>query len=261
MQIGEIFYNFANCRSGYYPAESCRKPLPLPDFMRVKIHREGTNILLVLLLILTVVNVSAWLLIRPVGIPWTFSIISGILYLLVINFFRSPRRTFRGRRDNVVVSSVDGTVVALEEVFEPEVLKRKVRMLSVFMSVFNVHANWFPVDGEVIYTKHHNGRFMAAYLPKSSTENERSTVVIRTPEGQLVLMRQVAGAMARRIVTYAQPGVEASIEDHMGFIKFGSRVDLYLPLGTDIYVKLDDKTTGGVTEIGRLHPEKQIIEK
>ena len=96
---------------------------------------------------------------------------------------------------------------------------------------------------------------MAAYLPKSSTENERSTVVIRTPEGQDILMRQIAGAMARRIVTYARPGDEASIEDHMGFIKFGSRVDLYLPLGTEILVKIGDKTTGGVTEVAKLHPK------
>ena len=125
-------------------------------------------------------------------------------------------------------------------------------MLSVFMSPLNVHANWFPVNGEVVYATHHPGRFMAAYLPKSSTENERSTVVIRTPQGQLVLMRQVAGAMARRIVTYACPGDEASVEDHMGFIKFGSRVDLYLPLSTTIDVKLGDATVGGVTQVGLL---------
>lgn len=220
--------------------------------MRVKIHREGTNILLVLLLILTVVNVSAWLLIRPVAIPWTFSIISGILYLLVINFFRSPRRTFRGQRDNVVVSSVDGTVVALEEVFEPEVLKRKVRMLSVFMSVFNVHANWFPVDGEVLMVRHHKGRFLSAYLPKASTDNERSSILIRATNGQEILVRQIAGAVARRIVTYAEPGEEANIQDHLGFIKFGSRVDLYLPLDCEIFVRIGDKTVGGVTTVGRL---------
>lgn len=124
------------------------------------------------------------------------------------------------------------------------------------MSVLNVHANWFPVDGKVTYVKHHNGRFMAAYLPKSSTENERSTVAIETPDGQTIVMRQIAGAMARRIVTYAQKGDEASIEDHMGFIKFGSRVDLFLPLGTEIYVKIGDKTTGGITEVARLQPNK-----
>jgi phosphatidylserine decarboxylase len=145
--------------------------------------------------------------------------------------------------------------VALEEVMEDEYLHCRCLQLSVFMSPMNVHANWFPVDGEVIYSRHHAGRFMAAYLPKSSTENERSTVVIRTPAGQQILMRQVAGAMARRIVTYAQPGDEASIDDHMGFIKLGSRVDLYLPLSTTINVKLGDATMGGITQLGVLHPE------
>lgn len=154
----------------------------------------------------------------------------------------------------MVVASADGKVVALEEVYEGEYLKQNVIQLSVFMSILNVHANWFPVDGEVIYATHHRGRFMAAYLPKSSTENERSTVVIRTSGGRLVLMRQIAGAMARRIVTYARPGDEASIEDHMGFIKFGSRVDIFLPLDTEIFVKIGDTTIGGVTTIGRLRP-------
>lgn len=166
--------------------------------------------------------------------------------------FRSPRRHFPGKPANAVVSAADGKVVALEETFEPEFLKCRCIQLSVFMSPLNVHANWFPVDGEVIYARHHSGRFQAAYLPKSSTENERSTVVIRTTGGQLVLMRQVAGAMARRIVTYAKPGDEASVEDHMGFIKFGSRIDLYLPLGTEIFVKIGDATVGGVTQVGLL---------
>lgn len=222
--------------------------------MRVKIHREGTNILILLLLILGLVNASAWMFIRPAAVPTVFSIISAVVYFFVVNFFRSPKRHFTGDRDRVVISSADGRVVALEEVYEPEYLQRRCIQLSVFMSVTNVHANWFPVDGEVIYYKHHPGRFMAAYLPKSSTENERSTVVIRTKDGQLVLMRQVAGAMARRIVTYARPGDEASIEDHMGFIKFGSRVDLYLPKSTTILVNLGDKTIGGITEVGRLNP-------
>jgi len=220
--------------------------------MRVKIHREGTNILLVLLLIMVVINLSAWMFIRPTVIPIIFSAISGVFYLLVVNFFRSPRRTFAGDRERAVVSSVDGTVVALEEVFEPEVLRRKVRMVSVFMSVFNVHANWFPVDGEVLLVRHHRGRFLSAYLPKASIENERSTVLIRAENGQEILMRQIAGAVARRIVTYARPGEEANIEDHMGFIKFGSRVDIYLPLDAEVFVKIGDKTVGGVSTIARL---------
>ena len=225
--------------------------------MRVKIHREGTNILVVLMLILVIVNLSAWMFIRPEAIPMTFSGISAVLYLLVVNFFRSPRRTFKGNRENVVVSSVDGTVVALEEVFEPEVLRRKVRMLSVFMSVFNVHANWFPTDGEVLMVKHHSGRFLSAYLPKASIENERSTVLIRAANGQEILMRQLAGAVARRIVTYARPGEPSNIEDHMGFIKFGSRVDIYLPLDAEIFVKIGDKTTGGITEVAHLKKQQK----
>lgn len=224
--------------------------------MKYKIHREGTNILLVLLLILIVTNLSAWMFIRPVVIPIVFSSICGILYLLVVNFFRSPRRRFDGDRERVIVSSVDGTVVALEEVYEPEVLHRRVRMLSVFMSVLNVHANWFPIDGEVLLVRHHNGRYLSAYLPKASIENERSTILMRASNGQEILARQIAGAVARRIVTYARPGEPADIEDHMGFIKFGSRVDLYLPLDAEVFVGIGDKTVGGVTTVARLRPPK-----
>lgn len=222
--------------------------------MRVKIHHEGTSILVVMAAILLVVNAPLWLYARPLVWAVTVTTVSAVLYLLAVNFFRSPRRTFTGDPVNAVVSSADGTVVALEETFEDEYLHCRCIQLSVFMSILNVHANWFPVDGTVTYIKHHSGRFMAAYLPKSSTENERSTVAIRTPEDQTVLMRQIAGAMARRIVTYARPGDTASIEDHMGFIKFGSRVDLFLPLGTEILVNIGDKTTGGITQVARLKP-------
>ncbi len=222
----------------------------------MKIHREGLNILAILLAILLVINFPAWLFIRPVAIPIAFSVISAIVYLLVLNFFRSPRRNFPGNRENVVVASADGKVVALEETYESEYLHCRCIQLSVFMSVVNVHANWFPVDGEVLYVKHHSGRFLSAYLPKSSTENERSTVAIRALNGQTILMRQIAGAIARRIVTYAHPGEKADINHHMGFIKFGSRVDLYLPLDAEILVKLGDITSGGVTEVARLKPKQ-----
>lgn len=222
--------------------------------MRVKIHHEGTNIIIIALIALLAINLSLWLYINNVVFATIVSSFSAIFWLLIVNFFRSPRRNFTGNRENVVVASADGKVVALERTYESEYLKCEVIQLSIFMSVFNVHANWFPVDGEVTFAKHHPGRFMAAYLPKSSTENERSTVVIKTKNGQEILMRQIAGAMARRIVTYAQPGVEASIEDHMGFIKFGSRIDLYLPLNTEINVKIGDFTIGGITEVARLKP-------
>ncbi len=222
--------------------------------MRVKIHREGTNILIILLLMLVIINVPSWMFIRPLAIPVVFTSISAIVFLLVLNFFRSPRRNFIGDEENVVVSSVDGTVVALEEVYEGEFLHRRVIQLSVFMTVFNVHANWFPVNGTVEAVRHHNGRFLSAYLPKSSTENERSSILIRTHGGHQVLARQIAGAVARRIVTYAYPGVEASIADHMGFIKFGSRVDIFLPLDAEVLVKIGQKTTGGTTVVARLKP-------
>lgn len=225
--------------------------------MRVKIHHEGTSVLVAALGILIVVNAPLWVWVRPLAWAIAATVVSAVIYLLLVNFFRSPRRHFTGDRRDVVVSSADGTVVALEETFEDEYLHCRCLQLSVFMSIFNVHANWFPVDGEVVYVKHHPVRFIAAYLPKSSTENERSTVVICTPNGQKILLRQIAGAMARRIVTYARPGDEASVEDHMGFIKLGSRVDLYLPLGTEPLVKIGDKTTGGITEVARLHPSPE----
>lgn len=220
--------------------------------MRVKIHHEGTGILLAGAAVVAAVCIPLWLCCRIIALPIIFTAVLGVLYILLINFFRSPRRRFTGDTRNAVVASADGKVVALEEVYEDEFLHCRCIQLSVFMSIFNVHANWFPVDGKVIYSKHHSGRYMGAYLPKSSTENERSSVVIRTPEGHDVLVRQIAGAIARRIVTYAEPGTDACIEDHLGFIKFGSRVDIFLPLDTEIFVKLDDSTTGGITLVGRL---------
>lgn len=223
--------------------------------MRVKIHHEGTEILIVMLLVMSIIAAPLWIWVEPKLPAIILTVVFAVLYMFAVNFFRSPRRKFSGDPVNAVVSSADGKVVACEEVYEPEYLKCNCIQFSVFMSIINVHANWFPVNGEVIYAKHHKGRFLAAYLPKSSTDNERSTVVIRTPEGQLVLMRQVAGAMARRIVTYAEPGIEASIEDHMGFIKFGSRIDLYLPLGTEIMSKIGDTVTGGVTQVALLRPD------
>lgn len=224
--------------------------------MRVKIHHEGTNILIISMLLLVAINVPLWLCASAKAIAITVTVITGILYLLTVNFFRSPRRHFTGDETNVVVSSVDGRVVALEEVYEPDVLKCRCLQLSVFMSVLNVHANWYPVNGKVKHASHQSGRYMSAYLPKASTENERSTVLIETESGQNVLVRQIAGAVARRIVTYAEPGDVARIDEHLGFIKFGSRVDIYLPLGTEVFVRIGDTTVGGVTEVARLHPDR-----
>lgn len=229
---------------------------------RVKIHHEGTNILTILLIMLIAVNIPAWLFMPTIAIPAVCTGICVVVYAFVFNFFRCPKRVYHGERRGMCVSSVDGKVVVIEKVNEPEFIKGEAIQLSVFMSPLNVHANWFPVDGEVVYVKHHSGRFLSAYLPKASTENERSTIGIVTPEGHRITVRQVAGAMARRIVTYAAVGEDANIDEHLGFIKFGSRVDIYLPVGSEILVKMDQITRGGITPVARLpkpqaHASKQ----
>lgn len=218
----------------------------------MKIHHEGTNILILLFIVLLAVNIPAWLFLPPWILPACGSAISLLFYSFVFNFFRCPKRVFHGDTKDLVVSSVDGKVVAIERVYEPEYLKDEAIMLSVFMSPLNVHANWYPVSGVVDYVKHHNGRFYSAYLPKSSTENERSTIGIVCDNGQRIVARQIAGAMARRIVTYARKGDRAGIDEHMGFIKFGSRVDLYLPIDAEILVEMHQSTSGGLTPVARL---------
>ena len=223
----------------------------------MKIHREGTNILILLFIVLAALNVPVWLFLPPVVLPCIFSGLSLMFYLFVFNFFRSPRRYYTGEREDMIGASVEGTVVALEEVIETEYIKGPAIQLSVFMTPMNVHANWFPVDGKVEYVRHHKGRFLSAYLPKSSTENERSTIGIVCRNGERITARQIAGAMARRIVTYAEEGDEANIDNHMGFIKFGSRVDLFLPLNAEVMVKLGDKTWGGLTPLAKLKGKMQ----
>lgn len=217
----------------------------------MKIHHEGTSILILLPIVLAALNAPVWLFMPPYLLPAIFSTISVVVYLFVFNFFRCPRRDYRGERKDMVVSSVDGHVVAIEKVTEPEYLKSECIMVSVFMSPLNVHANWYPVDGEVEYVRHHRGRFLSAYLPKASTDNERSTIGILA-WGHRITVRQIAGAMARRIVTYARRGHKANIDNHLGFIKFGSRVDIYLPLGSEILVEMKQIVKGGVTPLARL---------
>ncbi|MCP9611038.1 phosphatidylserine decarboxylase family protein [Coprobacter tertius] len=218
----------------------------------MKIHQEGRNILLILILLLAVINGLIYVFFYNHYFSVGLLTVSVVFYLLVLNFFRSPKRHFKGDTHNVVVAPADGTIVAVEEVIENEYFHEKRIQISIFMTIFNVHANWFPVNGKVLHVSHQPGRFMAAYLPKSSTENERSTIIIKAENGQEILTRQIAGAMARRIVTYAEPGDECHIDEHMGFIKFGSRVDVFLPLDAEIMVSLDDKTTGNLTQIARL---------
>ena len=218
----------------------------------MKVHREGTGLLLTLFTILFIANVALYHTSEPGVVFYSVAFVSAVLFLLVLNFFRSPFRRFPFDPEGLVIAPADGTIVAIEEVDEKEVFREKRLQVSIFMSVFNVHANWFPVNGTVKHVAHQNGRFMAAYLPKSSTENERSTVVITTKRGVDILVRQIAGALARRIVTYPKPGETCDVNEHMGFIKFGSRVDLYLPLGSEVLIEMDQKVIGNQTVIARL---------
>lgn len=219
----------------------------------IRIHREGTEILLVSLLLLLLINVPLWYFLPSfVVLNSIVSIVTITIYLLMVNFFRSPIRRFQGDTDNIVVAPADGKVVVIENVYEPDHFKAERKMISIFMSPMNVHANWYPVDGVVKRVEHQKGKFHKAWLPKASTENERSLVVIELPDGQELLMRQVAGAMARRIVTYSTVGEECFIDQHMGFIKFGSRVDVYLPLDAEVCVNLEQKTVGNETIIAKL---------
>lgn len=219
---------------------------------KIRLHHEGNETLIVCGFILAaVIALSIWL----IDIKWIAILIIAafsIVYAILVNFFRCPIRMFQGPTNNTVVAPADGKIVVIEEVDEKEYFHDRRLMISIFMSITNVHANWIPCEGTITKVTHQKGNFMKAYLPKASTENERSMVVIRTPQGVEVMARQIAGAMARRIVTYAEENQECFIDDHMGFIKFGSRVDVYLPIGTEVCVELGQKTVGDETIIAKL---------
>jgi len=220
---------------------------------KIRIHSEGNHILILGGLFIIVFCGLFGYVFGFGSIP--FNLVAALLlavYLVVVNFFRCPIRLYEGETEGIVIAPCDGKVVVVEEVEENEYFHDRRLMVSIFMSLFNVHANWVPADGVVKLVEHHNGRFMAAWLPKASTDNERSTIVIETPEGQEILARQIAGAMARRIVTYSAPGEECYIDEHLGFIKFGSRVDLYLPLTAKVLVEVGQHTTGNQTLIAKL---------
>lgn len=227
----------------------------LRKLKKIRIHHEGTATLVLGFILFAALN----LLVYYMAIPdyplvcYVFATITSIIYLVVVNFFRCPIRHYENEdTEGLIIAPADGKVVVIEEVEENEYFHDRRLMVSIFMSLFNVHANWVPCDGKVKIVRHHDGRFKAAWLPKASTENERSTVVITSSNGQDILVRQVAGAMARRIVTYLQEGEACEIDEHMGFIKFGSRVDIYLPVGTKVNVELGQRTTGNETIIAKL---------
>ena len=213
----------------------------------IKIHKEGLGAIVVSFVFLAVVMLFASYLHVNSWIWDTLFVLCVATWFMVIRFFRYPFRT-QIVDDSVVFSPCDGEVVVIEEVYEPEYLKTQCLQVSVFMSPLNVHANWYPVSGEVEYVKYHPGKYLVAWHPKSSCENERTTVVVSNDKGKF-LFRQVAGAMARRIVCYAHKDLQVEQNTELGFIKFGSRVDVYLPLGSKIQVALGQKVVGKVTHI------------
>lgn len=202
----------------------------------MKLHREGYTIIIYSFILLTGIGIFANQ-VFPKPLFFFAVLVLMVILGLIIQFFRVPYRTINAEK-NQVICPADGKIVVIEEVHESEFIAGKCRQISIFMSPLNVHANYFPMDGKVIYTKYHPGKYLVAWHPKSSTENERSTTVIETHEHKKVLVRQIAGALARRICCYAQENQVAHRGEELGFIKFGSRVDVFLPLDATIHVVL-----------------------
>jgi phosphatidylserine decarboxylase len=215
----------------------------------MKIHKEGHRILVTLALILAVINVLVfWFSPHTMGIAGFTSL---VLFLMVLQFFRNPRREIVIADDNIIYAPADGKIVVIEETYEHEYFNDKRLQVSIFMSPTNVHVNRNPVSGTVNYFRYHPGKYLVAWHPKSSTENERTTLVIDNGEDE-VLLRQIAGAMAKRIVNYVQEGDTVMQGHDFGFIKFGSRVDLFLPLDAKVEIEMGQKVKGNKTIIARL---------
>lgn len=212
-------------------------------------HKEGAKIIFFSLLIAVAVIIGVEYII---DIPWiikSVQILALLFLVIILQFFRNPNRVLNDIADHLILAPVDGKVVVIEEVYEPEYFKDKRLMVSIFMSPINVHVTRYALNGIVKYSKYHPGKYLVAWHPKASEENERTTVVIDNPVYGEVMYRQIAGALAKRIVNYAKVGHRVNQGDDAGFIKFGSRVDLYLPLGTNVNVVLNQKARGNKTVI------------
>jgi phosphatidylserine decarboxylase len=212
------------------------------------IHKEGYRPLILTLIAIVILNIVVRFTL-PSILPY-FSLLSAGFYLFLISFFRNPNRSITEKNEDVLYAPADGKVVVIEEIVEPSVLKEKCRQISIFMSPLNVHVNRNPMSGEVLHSEYHPGKFLPAWDPKSSTENERTTILYHTRHGK-ILMRQIAGALAKRIVNYLKTGDKVIQGEDMGFIKLGSRVDLYIPLDAKVEVNLNDVVKGNRTIIAR----------
>lgn len=213
-------------------------------------HKEGYTSLAICVLFIFIINALVkWFAPESQFLTWLVYLISFLLFITIVQFFRSPKIKV-SKNELQILSPADGKVVVIEETVETEYFKDKRIQVSVFMSPVNVHINRHPIGGVVKYFKYHPGKYLMAWNPKSSTENERTTVVVEARNGVELLFRQIAGALARRIVWYVEEGKPVEQGEEFGFIKFGSRVDIFFPLGTKINVKLGDKVKGGISVIG-----------
>lgn len=218
----------------------------------MKIHKEGYRILMVVAIMLLLLNLLVFNSVHGSGAVRVVTLsMSLILFLFMLYFFRSPQRSVIPD-ESLILSPADGTIVAIEEVEKSEYFGDRRLQVSIFMSPLNVHSNRYPISGEVQYVKHHPGKYLVAWHPKSSELNECSTVVIRSVSGMDILVKQIAGAVARRIVTYSKPGESVMQGDELGFIKFGSRVDLLLPVGSVVLPSLGEKVRANITKIVKL---------
>lgn len=216
------------------------------------IHKEGYTSLALCILFIFIINALAHFYLPEVSsLRWGLYLFSFVLFVIILQFFRSPSIKI-SRNSAHIVCPADGKVVVIEETDETEYLKDRRIQLSIFMSPVNVHVNRFPIGGIVKFFKYHPGKFLVAWHPKSSTENERTTVVVENNQGVAILFRQIAGALARRIICYAKEGEKVEQGEQFGFIKFGSRVDVFLPLGTEIKVNLGETVKGGITVLAEL---------
>lgn len=217
-----------------------------------KMHKEGNETILTSLAFIILVAVVLYVYAAPLWLWLILLIPLAIVLGIIINFFRYPERHFKGDMIHDVIAPSDGTIVCIEEVNEPDYFNDKRILISIFMSLTNVHAQWCPLAGEVMKCDHEDGMFKKAWLPKASNENERSTIVIKSDAGPVIMMRQVAGAVARRIVTYLEAGERAEVDGELGFIKFGSRIDVYLPLDSEVLVKMGQTVRGNTTPIAKI---------
>ena len=214
-------------------------------------HKEGFKIIRNTTISLLIINGIAWYIFDESIIIKLLTFTSVVVIILILQFFRNPKRDIN-LNSNHIIAPADGKIVVLEETIEHEYFKDKRIQISIFMSPFNVHVNRYPISGEIKFTKYHPGNFLVAWHPKSSTENERTTIVVENKKIGPILLRQIAGAVAKRIILYAKKGEQCSQGDDMGFIKFGSRVDLFLPLDSKINIKMNDIVKGGKTLIARI---------